>query len=148
MAYKYGVDNCYYKKSKRLDILIVDDDVFSAELFKEYLSIMGHNVLSLNEGVKCISYCMKNKFDIIFLDYHIGDIDGVELADCLKDVLKIKSKIYAYTGDNKPESIKKFKDIGMDGVLIKPIDLNKINNIIIENENKNTHIQNKNIILF
>jgi len=146
MAYKYGVDNCYYKKSKKLDILIVDDDELSAELFKEYLSIRGHNVLSLNEGVKCISQCMKNKFDIIFLDYHIGDIDGVELADCLKDVLKTQSKIYAYTGDDKPESIKKFKDIGMNGVLIKPIDLNKINNIIIDIENEN--IKTKNIILF
>ena len=137
MAYKYGVDSCYLNKSRGLDILIVDDDVMSSELFKEYLSLRGHNVMSLNEGVKCISECMRNKFDIIFLDYHIGDIDGVELADCLKDVLKSKSKIYAYTGDNSPDSIKKFKEIGMKGVLIKPINLNKINNIIIDIENEN-----------
>lgn len=141
MAYKYGVDSCYLNKNKSLDILIVDDDEMSAGLFKEYLSLRGHNVLSLNEGVKCISECMRNKFDIIFLDYHIGDIDGVELADCLKDVLKSKSKIYAYTGDNSPDSIKKFKEIGMKGVLIKPINLNKINNIIIDIENEN--IKNK-----
>jgi CheY-like chemotaxis protein len=137
MVFKYDVDKSYYKKSNKLDILIVDDDEISAELFKEYLSIRGHNVISLNEGVKCITKCMKNKFDIIFLDYHIGDINGVELADCLKDVLKIKSKIYAYTGDNNPEVIKKINDIGMDGIIIKPIDLNKINRIIIDIENNN-----------
>ena len=137
MVFKYDVDKSYYKKSNKLDILIVDDDEISAELFKEYLSIRGHNVISLNEGVKCITKCMKNKFDIIFLDYHIGDINGVELADCLKDVLKIKSKIYAYTGDNNPEVIKKINDIGMDGIIIKPIDLNKINRIIIDIENTN-----------
>lgn len=149
MEYKYSIDNCYYKNKKKINVLIVDDDELSTELFKEYLLICGHNVLSLNEGVKCISSCMKNNFDIIFLDYHIGDIDGIELADCLKDVLKTKSKIYAYTGDNNPESIKKFKDIGINGVLIKPIDLNKINNIIINFENnKNTYIHNNNIIIF
>jgi CheY-like chemotaxis protein len=143
MAYKYGVDSLYMNKSKGLNILIVDDDEMSSELFKEYLSLRGHNVLSLNEGIKCISQCMKNKYDIIFLDYHIGDIDGVELADCLKDVLKTESKIYAYTGDNSPTAIKKFKEIGMNGVLIKPLNLKKINNIIIDIENEN--ITNKKV---
>lgn len=148
MSYKYGVDNCYYKKNKKLDILIVDDDEISSELFKEYLSLCGHNVYSLNEGVKCIACCIKKNFDIIFLDYHIGDINGVELADCLKDVLKIKSKIYAYTGDNNPESIEKFKNIGMNGVIIKPINLNKINNIIIDIENENIQKNNNFILIF
>ena len=67
---------------------------------------------------------------IIFLDYHIGDIDGVELADCLKDVLKTESQIYAYTGDNNPMSIQKFRDVGMNGVFLKPINMNIINNFI------------------
>ena len=137
MSYKYSLDNLYLNRNKGLNILIVDDDEVSAELFKDYLSLRGHNVTSLNEGVKCISQCIKNVYDIIFLDYHIGDIDGVELADCLKDVLKSESKIFAYTGDSSPNAIKKFKDIGMNGVLIKPLNLNKINNIIIDIENEN-----------
>lgn len=147
MTSKYSVDNLYINKSKRLNILIVDDNEMCSELFKEYLSLRGHNVISLNEGVKCISECMKNKYDIIFLDYHIGDIDGIELADCLKDVLKTKSKIYAYTGDNSPNAIKKFKEIGMNGVLLKPLNLKKINNIIIDIENQNQmNTINKNTI--
>jgi CheY-like chemotaxis protein len=145
---QYNLDNIYISK-KRLNILIVDDDRNSSELFKEYLTIRGHNVYTLDEGVKCISSCMKNKYDIIFLDYHIGDIDGVELADCLKDVLKTESLIYAYTGDNSSDAIRKFKEIGMNGVIIKPINLTDINNIIIDIEERNIKRKKySNIIIF
>jgi len=145
MSYNYCVDYTYNKKNK-LNILIVDDDTNSSELFKEILELHGHTVITLDEGVKCISKCIENKFDIIFLDYHIGDIDGVELADCLKDVLKTESQIYAYTGDNNPISIQKFKDVGMHGVFLKPININIINNFISTLTTKTTNKKNHNHI--
>lgn len=137
--------NYSYSHKKKLNILIVDDDTKSSELFKEILELNGYNVNTLDEGMKCISRCMKDKYDIIFLDYHIGDIDGADLADCLKDVLKTKSLIYAYTGDSNPDIIKKCQDIGMNGALIKPININLINNIMktieqnVENNNNNNN---------
>ncbi len=149
MDYKYNLEHSYINNKKKLDILIVDDDTNSSELFKELLSLRGHNVSSLDEGVKCISKCMKNKYDIIFLDYHIGDIDGVELADCLKDVLKSEALIYAYTGDNSPEAIKRFQEIGMNGAIIKPINIKTINNILIDIEQQNISIKkNNNYVYF
>lgn len=138
--YNYNL-NYSYSHKKKLNILIVDDDTKSSELFKEILELNGYNVNTLDEGMKCISRCMTDKYDIIFLDYHIGDIDGADLADCLKDVLKTKSLIYAYTGDSNPDIIKKCQDIGMNGALIKPININLINNIMktieqnVENNN-------------
>jgi len=150
MDYKYNLEYSYNQSKKKLNILIVDDDIISAELFKEYLSLRGHNVVNINEGVKCISTCLNNTYDIIFLDYHIGDIDGVELADCLKDVLNSKAIIYAYTGDNSSIALKKFKDIGMKGAIIKPLDLKSINNILnnIEDLNNNLIKKSNSLILF
>jgi PleD family two-component response regulator len=148
MSHNYCVDYSYNKKS-RLNILIVDDDTNSLDLFKEILELHGHIVTTLDEGVKCISKCIDNKFDIIFLDYHIGDIDGVELADCLKDVLKTESLIFAYTGDQNPNSIQKFKDVGMNGVFFKPINMNIINNFISTLEtNKKINKQTNSVIYF
>ena len=135
MAYNYCVEYSYSKKQK-LNILIVDDDTNSSDLFKEILELRGHYVTTLDESVKCISKCLNNYFDIIFLDYHIDNINGVELADCLKDVLKIESSIYAYTGDNSQQTIDKFKNIGINGVFIKPLNINNINNILTKLENK------------
>jgi len=146
MAYNYCVEYSYIKKQK-LNILIVDDDNNSSDLFKEILELRGHNVTTLDEGVKCISKCLNNNFDIIFLDYHIGDIDGVELADCLKDVLKTKSTIYAYTGDSTKQSIDKFKNIGMNGVFIKPININNINNVLTNIETKKNNMNDEFVVI-
>ena len=147
MSYNYCVEYKYNKQNK-LNILIVDDDTNSSELFKEILELRGHNVITLDEGVKCISKCLNDKFDIIFVDYHIGDIDGVELTDCLKDVIKTKSLIYAYTGDNSNKSIELFKNVGMNGVFIKPLNINVINEFMAELENKNNNIKFESFIYF
>lgn len=144
MSYSYNLDLSYNNKNG-LDILIVDDDTTASELFKELLELHGHNVKTLDEGVKCLSNCMKNKYDIIFLDYHIGDLDGAELADCLKDVLHTKSIIYAYTGDSDPNIIKRCKDIGMDGAIIKPLNVNNINKILLDIEQKKNKIPKQKI---
>ena len=136
MSYGYNLT-----RKHKLNILVVDDDETSLELFKEILEFRGHNVVTLNEGVRCISNLQNNYYDIIFLDYHIGDIDGVDLADCIKDIFKHKSLIFAYTGDNSSDAINRFKIIGMNGVLIKPINIDTIDSIMNNIEKSTTNIQ-------
>ncbi len=146
--YRYKTSNTYNKRIK-LNILIVDDDENASELFKEMLELRGHNVVTLNEGVRCISNIQTQKYDLIFLDYHIGDIDGVDLADFIKDIFKSNALIFAYTGDNSSSAVTKFKETGMNGALIKPIDCDLIDKImnLIETSNKiNTDLINQEII--
>lgn len=141
MSYGYNLT-----RKTKLNILVVDDDETSLELFKEILEYRGHNVTVVNEGIKCISKLQNNYYDIIFLDYHIGDINGVDLADCIRDVFKHKSLIFAYTGDSSINAINSFKIIGMNGVLIKPLNIDIIDSVMntIEKNNKNfIDIENK-----
>jgi PleD family two-component response regulator len=141
MSYGYNLT-----RKNKLNILVVDDDETSLELFKDILQFRGHNVTAVNEGVRCISHLQNNYYDIIFLDYHIGDIDGVDLADCIKDVFKHKSLIFAYTGDSSTNALDRFKIIGMNGALIKPLNIDLIDSImntIEKNEKNNKNIENK-----
>ena len=138
MSYGYNLT-----RKNKLNILVVDDDDTSLELFKEILEFRGHNVTAVNEGVRCISNLQTNYYDIIFLDYHIGDIDGVDLADCIKDVFKHKSLIFAYTGDSSLNAINRFKIIGMNGALIKPLNMNLIDSIMNTIEKNDMNIENK-----
>jgi len=130
-------------RKNKLNILVVDDDITSLELFKEILEFRGHNVTAVNEGVRCISNLQNNYYDIIFLDYHIGDIDGVDLADCIKDVFKHKSLIFAYTGDSSLSALNRFKIIGMNGALIKPLNIELIDSIMSTIEKNDINIENK-----
>lgn len=117
-------------KKKCFDILIVDDDKETSEMFKTILEMRGHNVTTIYEGVKCISACRTKTYDIIFMDYHIEDIDGVQVTDFIRDIYKTNAIIFAYTGDSTTEAIEEFKKIGMIGALVKPVDPELIENIM------------------
>lgn len=133
MDYKYNLNYTYSTTKNRLNILIVDTDNIYGTKFKDYLYKRGHNVCIVNEGISCISKCMKNNYDIIFIDYHITDINSIELIECLKEVVKITSQIYLYTNDNIL-----INNIYVKDIIIKPqlINLSKINNFIINIENE------------
>lgn len=117
-------------KSKILNILIVDDDVEASKYFAKILKMRGHNVATLDEGIRCVSRCLDNEYDIIFMDYHIDDINGDEVTKIIKDDYSNTSMVFAYTGDKSDEAIKSFKESGMLGAIIKPIDMDLFSDIM------------------
>ncbi len=66
------------------------------------------------------------------MDYHIKDIDGIQVTQIIKSSLKRCPYIIAYTGDKSSIALNKFKQIGMNGVLIKPVNVDLIENLITE----------------
>lgn len=118
-------------------ILIVDDDLDTAEAFGEILRSRGHNVIVINEGISCVSKCQNFNFDIIFMDFHMSDISGVDATDLIKNCCYTKSLIFAFTGDDSRTALLKFKNIGMDGAIIKPLDIEIINKLMNSLELRN-----------
>lgn len=121
----------------QFNILIVDDDESSAEIFGEILSGRGHNITITNEGTLCISKCQMCSYDIIFMDFHLDDMNGVDITDLLKNVCSVKSLIFAVTGDDNVETMKLCKNIGMNGAIIKPLDIDLINKFMNSLELRN-----------
>ena len=106
------------------NILIVDDDIKGAECLKEILEIRGHYVTIIDDAVRCITLCETNYYDIVFMDYHMEGLDGSQVTSILKDQKISKTIIYAFTGDNSKYALDTFKEAGMNGAIIKPIDVN------------------------
>jgi len=129
--YKTNVSdpNQRYRDSiKKLNFLIVDDDQSSRESLRDMLKTRGHNVTTLDEGMKCVNRCSYHKYDVIFMDYHmddlgdgLGEIDGATVTGMVRECFDIKCSIYAYTGDNSTYAIKQFKENNMKGVFVKPV---------------------------
>jgi CheY-like chemotaxis protein len=119
----------YNDSIKKLNILIVDDDENSRESLRDMIKNRGHNVTTLDEGMKCVNRCSENKFDMIFMDYHINDIDGdvgeldgTDVTRMVRECFNINSVVYAYTGDNTSKAVKEFKINNMKGAFIKPVE--------------------------
>ena len=145
---------------KRYNILIVDDDENSRQSSADLIKARGHIVTTIDEGMKCVNRCSENKFDIIFMDYHIndldGELDGNDVIRMVRECFEIDSVIYAYTGDNTKEAIESFKKNNLKGALIKPVDVTLIKDFfsIIETDLNDSSslakmaIKNKNFLFF
>lgn len=70
-------------------IVVCDDDIRYCEAIRNYLiSNLDENYESVidifNSAVGLVSFCTKYSPDILFLDIELGDMNGIELAKCLR----------------------------------------------------------------
>lgn len=121
----------------QFNILVVDDDNFIAESLSDILSDRGHMVTIANESMSCIGKCQYIDFDIIFMDFHLEDYDGANTTDLLKNVCNNKSIVFGFTGDDSKTTISEFMKMGVDGAIIKPIDIDLINKLMTTLETRN-----------
>lgn len=62
-----------------LNILVVDNDLAVARLFKDSLKGLGHKVTITTDGAEALEFAARKHFDLIFLDLQMPDKDGGEL---------------------------------------------------------------------
>ncbi len=126
--------NNYNYLIKNLKVLIVDDEIDIREatknLFKEEFGI---NADLASNGTIAYDKILKNNYDFVLLDVIMPDLRGDQVIEKLeKEIKEIRSIIYILTG---------FIEEGMDyllksklirKIIIKPIDLKKIKEILID----------------
>ena len=108
-----------------MKILIIDDERSIRNSLKEILMDEGYDVDVAENGVQGCSMVEKEKYDIIFCDIKMPEMDGMEVLDKLTN-LGIDAAIVMISGhgdiDTAVECIKK----GAFDFIQKPLDLNRI----------------------
>ena len=67
-----------------MNILIIESDISICHKMKKFiLSCGNNNVLCVNRGIEAIRL-MENKYDVIFLDLLISDVNGMNLLKHIK----------------------------------------------------------------
>ncbi len=105
----------------RVKILIVEDDVFSANIIKRILTNRGYEITDVVSDSKDVLSSVENIIpDLILMDIVLrGTMDGIELASIIKN--KHDIPIIYLTGDASEETIQRAKITEPFGYLIKPI---------------------------
>ena len=103
-----------------MNILAVDDEYYALELMKHALEeVAGGSTVYLCRDVRsAIQTATANKIDVAFLDIHMPEKSGVELARELK-LLNPKVNIVFATGFS--EYMKEGIDLRMSGYIMKPV---------------------------
>ncbi|MBR5569199.1 MAG: sigma-54-dependent Fis family transcriptional regulator [Bacteroidales bacterium] len=128
-----------------MKILIIDDERSIRNSLKEILADEGYDVDVAENGVQGCSMVEKEKYDIIFCDIKMPEMDGMEVLDKFSE-MGIDSAVVMISGhgdiDTAVECIKK----GAFDFIQKPLDLNRIL-ITIKNAKDKVHLVKETKIL-
>lgn len=114
-------------------VLVVDDTEINLEIAKDILEMFEVDADTAESGEKALEMLKDTRYDIIFTDYFMPEMDGIELTRrirALDDDYFAKVPVIALTGDCTDETKQKFEEVGINDYLEKPIDPAKLSKII------------------
>ncbi len=65
----------------RARILVIDDERAVRELISDALKIEGHDVLTANDGKEGLDLISQHRFDLVFCDLRMPEMDGQALYE-------------------------------------------------------------------
>lgn len=107
--------------SKKPLVLVVDDFADNREMYSEYLSFSGYDVIEARNGREALDQAQQRLPDIIIMDLSLPVMDGWEATRRLKaDERTRKIPVVALTGHALAGHSKGAKEAGCDSFLAKP----------------------------
>ncbi|MBL8992811.1 MAG: response regulator [Spirochaetia bacterium] len=112
-------------------VLVVDDNLDSAESLLIFLELRGHKAFSANDGPSALEMAAKIKPHIIFLDIDLPGMDGFEVARKIRSIPGLKFvSLVALTGYGLEEYRQRSTKAGIDLHLVKPVESRRIESVI------------------
>ncbi len=118
-----------------LRILLVEDEFINTKVAVKMLTNQGHKVTLASNGSKAIELFRKEKFDIIFMDIQMPEMDGVQATFAIRALEKewgntihipiVAMTAYAMKGDRE-----RLMSFGMDEYVSKPLDSEELNALL------------------
>lgn len=114
-------------------ILIVDDTVVNLTVAKGLLQEMGAAADVALTGAEALSMMEKKKYDLVFLDHMMPEMDGIEVLAQLRHIKgyeKGKTDVIALTSNADETSRAFYLDSGFDDYLAKPMRSEEMNELL------------------
>ncbi|MEO1769814.1 response regulator transcription factor [Candidatus Enterococcus ferrettii] len=105
-----------------MKLLLCEDEDKMRELLKRFLEHEGYTVVEAVDGEEAIEAFYQEKFDLVILDWMMPKINGLEVAQRMKQEYAIK--ILMLTAKNMPEDEVEALVAGVDDYLAKPFHAN------------------------
>ena len=116
-------------------ILLVEDNELNREIAVEILQMTGAEVETAENGkiaVEKVEASPKGSYDLIFMDIQMPVMNGYEATAAIRSLPGAKGKlpIVAMTANAFAEDVQLAKNTGMNGHIAKPLDMNKLNDVL------------------
>lgn len=118
-------------KSDAHRILVVDDNLDSAESLAALLRLLGNDVRTAHDGPRALAVAEAYRPDMVLLDIGLPGMDGLEVCRRLRQLERVSPVlVVAMTGYGQEENKRQSLAAGFDAHLVKPLDLDALRELL------------------
>lgn len=117
------------QQGKVYQILVADDEDSVRDLLTKSLQMMGHKVVGAANGVEALRVSQDKRFDLAFVDWSMPHMNGLELIQKLQETCP-EMPVVMVTGWSDKENLESLSASGIDHVITKPFDMERIRETI------------------
>lgn len=115
-------------------ILLVDDNAINRKVFVNLLKPMQMEITEADSGKACIELVKQHRYDIIFMDHMMPELDGLDTFEIMKAMPDNKSKdtpVVMLTANAMTGANEIYKKAGFKSMLTKPLNPSKLEKKIL-----------------
>lgn len=131
MAENFSYTSSFYAPDAKL--LVVDDNAVNRRVLRNLLKETQIQVSEAGGGAECLRLVQENRYDLIFLDHMMPEMDGVETLHRMKALADFPSKdtpVVVLTANAVAGAKEAYLQEGFDDFLSKPIVPDKLEDMI------------------
>lgn len=116
-------------------ILVVDDVKLNIDVMKGLLKNTKVRIDSAYSGLECLGLVSKNRYDIIFMDHLMPEMDGIQTLENMRqipDLPNCNTPVIALTANAMVGAKEKYTELGFADYLSKPVQSEQLELMLLE----------------
>jgi len=109
-----------------LKILMAEDNTVNQMVARRLISKLGYRIDVVSNGEEAIDYIKRYNYDLVLMDQHMPEMDGIEATKKIRKFGPIKPQIFALTASAFSDDRERCLAAGMNGFLTKPINMKQL----------------------
>ena len=114
-------------------VLVVDDNLINRKVAMGFLKNYGFELFEAASGPEAIAMVKETKFNMIFMDHMMPEMDGIEATKIIRDECGMNGRspvIIALTANAMAGVREKFLNSGFQDFIAKPLDRKPLNEVL------------------
>ena len=108
-------------------VLVVEDNETNMKLVRDVLQATGYSTLEATTGEDAVELALSREPALVLMDVRLPGMDGMEaLARLRRDERTASIPVLAVTAEAMSGDRDRFLEVGFDGYLSKPIDVDEL----------------------